>query len=113
RVAGDDQLLADVIRLFLEDCPARLAAIKAAVDHGDAEAIRTSAHALKGAAGNLSASGLFEAARVLERIRAESRVQAAPAAWRIVSAEAGNVVEALRRFESSGSSDALQRRKSA
>jgi signal transduction histidine kinase/CheY-like chemotaxis protein/HPt (histidine-containing phosphotransfer) domain-containing protein len=103
RVAGDEQLLADVIRLFLEDCPARLAAIKSAVDKRDAEAIRTAAHALKGAAGNLSATGLFEAARVLERIGAESRLDAAQAAWRVVSAEAGNVVDALRRFESSDS----------
>jgi CheY-like chemotaxis protein/HPt (histidine-containing phosphotransfer) domain-containing protein len=101
RVAGDEQLLADVIRLFLEDCPQRLAAIKSAVDQRDADAIRTSAHALKGAAGNLSATGLFEAARVLERIGAESRLDAAQAAWRVVSAEAGNVVDALRRFESS------------
>jgi CheY-like chemotaxis protein/HPt (histidine-containing phosphotransfer) domain-containing protein len=100
RVAGDEQLLADVIRIFLEDCPIRLAAIKDAVDRRDADAIRTTAHALKGAAGNLSATGLFEAARVLERIGSESRLDAAEAAWRVLSTEAANVIDALRRFES-------------
>jgi signal transduction histidine kinase/DNA-binding response OmpR family regulator/HPt (histidine-containing phosphotransfer) domain-containing protein len=100
RVGGDEQLLTDVVRLFLEDCPMRLAAIRTAVELRDAEAIRTSAHALKGAAGNLSAKGLFEAARVLERVGAESRLGAAEAAWRVVASEAANVIDALRRFES-------------
>jgi HPt (histidine-containing phosphotransfer) domain-containing protein len=31
-MGGDEQLLMDVIRLFLADCPARLAAIKTAID---------------------------------------------------------------------------------
>jgi signal transduction histidine kinase/CheY-like chemotaxis protein/HPt (histidine-containing phosphotransfer) domain-containing protein len=100
RVAGDEQLLGDVIRIFLEDCPAHLGRIRTAVERRDADAIRSAAHALKGAAGNLAASGLFEAARVLERLGAESRLDAAEAASRVVAAEAANVVDALRRFES-------------
>ena len=32
RLGGDEELLLDVVRLFLDDCPVRLAAIKAAVD---------------------------------------------------------------------------------
>jgi two-component system sensor histidine kinase/response regulator len=100
RLGGDTQLRSEVIRLFLEDCPIRLSEIKAAVDAGDPERIRTAAHALKGAAGNLSANGVFEAARVLERIGAESRLDAAPAAWRSLSAAAAHAIDALNRFES-------------
>jgi CheY-like chemotaxis protein len=100
RLGGDEQLFGEVIKLFLEDCPARLAAIKEAVHCGDAEAIRTTAHALKGAAGNLSATGLFEAARTLERLGAEGRVEAAEAAWRHLSAKAAEVIDALREMES-------------
>jgi HPt (histidine-containing phosphotransfer) domain-containing protein len=74
----------------------RLAAIKDAVTGRDAEALRTAAHALKGAAGNLSAGGLFEAARVLERVGAESHMDAAEAAWRQLSVEASNVIDVLR-----------------
>jgi signal transduction histidine kinase/CheY-like chemotaxis protein/HPt (histidine-containing phosphotransfer) domain-containing protein len=96
RLGGDLSLLSEVSRLFLEDCPARLAAIKAAVDARDAAAIRTSAHALKGAAGNLSARGLFDATRTLERIGAESRLDAAEAGWRRVAMEAAHVMDALR-----------------
>jgi two-component system sensor histidine kinase/response regulator len=99
RLSGDEQLMADVIHLFIEDCPARLLAIGTAVEGRDREALRTAAHALAGSAANLSATGLFEAARVLERIGAESRMDAAEAAWRRLSAEAVNVLDALRRFE--------------
>ncbi len=87
-----------MIRLFLEDCPVRLAAISAAVDREDAEEIRATAHALKGAAGNLSATKLVDATAVLERIGAEGRLYAARAASRRVAAEAAVAMETLREF---------------
>src|SRR4029078_3490888 len=67
RLGGDEQLFARVVGLFLEDCPARLTAINGAVDAQSPERIRTEAHALKGAAANLSVSDLVEATRVLEQ----------------------------------------------
>jgi CheY-like chemotaxis protein len=97
RLSGDEELMTEVIRLFLDDLPMRLAAINDAVTRGDAAALRASAHALKGAAGNLSAVGLFDAARALERIGADSRLAAADAAWRQLSVEAGTIVDVLRR----------------
>jgi two-component system, sensor histidine kinase and response regulator len=97
RLSGDDELMSDVIRMFLEDLPVRLAKINEAVSAGNADALRNEAHALKGAAASLSALGLFEAAHVLERVAAESHMEAAEAAWRQVSAEACNVIDVLRR----------------
>ncbi len=96
RLGGDVDLMTDIARLFMDDCPRRLAAIKAAVESRDAEAIRTSAHALKGAAGNISATRLFDAARTLERLGAERRLEPAGAAWRQLSSEAAQVLDALR-----------------
>ncbi len=101
RLSGDEELMTDVIRVFLEDLPVRLAAIKDAVTGRNAEALRAAAHALKGAAGNLSAGGLFDAARVLERIGAESRMDAADAAWRQLSVEANALLDALHRHVAS------------
>jgi signal transduction histidine kinase/DNA-binding response OmpR family regulator len=98
RVAGDRDLMGEVIQVFLEDSPARLAAIDAAVGARQAEAIRISAHALKGAAGNIGADALCAAAGALERIGAESRMDAAPAAWRRLQMEAARLIDALRRF---------------
>jgi len=107
RLGGDEALFQDVVQVFLSDCPVQLAAIKAAVDRGDADEIRRISHALKGAAGNLSAKGLFEAARTLERLGAERRTDAARAAWRTLSVEAAAVVDALKRFEASSTDRAL------
>jgi HPt (histidine-containing phosphotransfer) domain-containing protein len=88
-----------VIGVFLDDCPARLKAIKAAVDARQPEAIRLAAHGLKGAAGNLSATSLFDAAEILERIGAESRLDAAEAAWRRLSMAATETLDRLKQHE--------------
>src|SRR5690606_34255098 len=58
RLGGDEALLSDAVRAFVLDCPARLHAIKLAVDSRDGEAIRSAAHTLKSAAAHLSARGL-------------------------------------------------------
>jgi signal transduction histidine kinase/DNA-binding NarL/FixJ family response regulator len=97
RLANDEQLLIALIQLFLEDCPARLAAIKAAVDQRNADGIRRAAHALKGAAMNLSARGLGDATAMLERIGAEGRLEAAESGWQRVAAEARLLMETLRQ----------------
>jgi HPt (histidine-containing phosphotransfer) domain-containing protein len=102
RLGGDDALMADVIKVFLEDLPARLAEIRDAVNGRNPDALRAAAHALKGSAGNLSAGGVFEAARVLERIGTESRMDAAEAAWRRLSVEATNIIDVLRHHAPSG-----------
>jgi CheY-like chemotaxis protein/HPt (histidine-containing phosphotransfer) domain-containing protein len=102
RLGGDDELMTDVIQVFLEDLPARLAAIRDAVNNRNAGALHAAAHALKGSAGNLSAGGLFEAARVLERIATESRMDAAEAGWRRLSVEAANIIDVLRHHSPSG-----------
>ena len=81
RLCGDLDLVAEVIALFLEDCPARLAAIKLAVDARDREGIRTAAHALKSAAANLSARGVVEAAHALEQMGASGDLDHVTTAW--------------------------------
>jgi CheY-like chemotaxis protein len=97
RLGGDEALLSDVIQCFLDDCPLRLTAIKSAVDRQDTAAVAREAHSLKGAAGNLSAVGLFEAAQVLERLAAEGRLEVLEPAWRRLSDEAAHVLDTLAR----------------
>ena len=101
RLGGDEALFNEVIHAFLDDCPAHLAGVRVALTRRDTDALRAGAHALKVAAGNLSAPALFAAASALERVAAENRVDALDAAWRQVSAEATNLMDMLRRSESS------------
>jgi two-component system, sensor histidine kinase and response regulator len=99
RVGGDQELMLEVVHLFLEDCPARLAAIRAAITTRDGEALRNAAHALRGAAGTLSAGALVEAASVLERLGAENRFDPAEAAWKTLNAQAAHLAGALQAME--------------
>ena len=99
RLGGDVELVADVARLFLEFCPGGVSAIKAAIDRRDAIGLTTTAHALKGAAANLSARALCDAAQTLERLGAELRLAPAQAAWRRLSVEAAAVMDTLRQFD--------------
>jgi two-component system sensor histidine kinase/response regulator len=95
RLGGDAQLLAEVVRLFLEDCPLRVAEIEAAVAARDRPRIQATAHALKGAAGNLSASGLFDAARALERLGADGGEDDIDAAFDTLASEAARAMSAI------------------
>ncbi len=101
RVGGDTRLLGEVIQLFLEDCPRQLSLIKTAIDDGDADRIRTTAHALKGAAGNMSAKALFDSAHVVERLGATGRIDASRAAWRRLSAAAIDAMTTLNTLKPS------------
>jgi two-component system, sensor histidine kinase and response regulator len=104
RLGGDAELLAEVIDLFLADCPKRLADIKAAVDAGDGERLRTTAHALKGAAGTIAATAVFEASQMLERLGAERRMEPAPAAYRQLAEHGSKLMDTLRTLRNSGTS---------
>jgi HPt (histidine-containing phosphotransfer) domain-containing protein len=55
---GSDDLLAELIALFLEDAPCRLRDLGQALEKNDADAAMRVAHSLKGSAGNLGARGL-------------------------------------------------------
>jgi HPt (histidine-containing phosphotransfer) domain-containing protein len=86
-----------VQKVFLNDCPQRLTAIKEAVDGKDPQRIRAETHVLKGAAANLSAAHLLEATRALERIGEEGLIEHADLAWRHVADEAERLMVVLRR----------------
>jgi two-component system, sensor histidine kinase and response regulator len=76
-----------------------LSAVRSAIVAGDAEGLRGAAHALRGAAGTLSARGVADAAMVLERMGAENRLAAAEAAWKTLNAEAAHLAAALQTME--------------
>ena len=63
---GDRQLLGELARIFLDDCPSRLSAIQAAVERRDAAALLEAAHALRGSVANFGATRAVETALKLE-----------------------------------------------
>ena len=52
---GDPDLLTDLIQMFLDDGPAKVAAVHEGLAVGDFEKAERAAHSLKGSSGNLGA----------------------------------------------------------
>ncbi|MCX6604985.1 MAG: Hpt domain-containing protein [Acidobacteria bacterium] len=66
RLGGDEELLREVARLFLEEYPGLLLEIRQAVAARDADALQRAAHSLKGSVSNFGADAAYNAAFVLE-----------------------------------------------
>ena len=93
RFEGDASLLAEVIDIFSSSSPGLIQEVRDAITRADAGALERSAHTLKGAIGNFSAASAFEAARRLESLGAEGRLEKAAEARLTLERE----VERLRR----------------
>lgn len=63
---GEPDVLAEVLQLFLQDVPRRIAKLRAACAAGDAVEVYKAAHSLKGSAGNIGAQTLFALCRQLD-----------------------------------------------
>jgi two-component system sensor histidine kinase/response regulator len=101
RLGGDEALGREIIQAFLDDSPGRMSVIKTAIAQGDARALESASHALKGAVTSLAADPAVDAVRELERIAREGAMADAPAAWRQVEAALGRLVGALRQYHES------------
>ena len=66
RLQGDRELLEELIGVIRQEAPKLLAAVREAVQSGDAPALRLAAHTLKGSLGNFAAARAVEAAKRLE-----------------------------------------------
>ncbi|NJD18870.1 MAG: Hpt domain-containing protein [Gemmatimonadetes bacterium] len=71
---GDDPaLLDDILRMFLEQGPLRMAAVESALAEGSAAELERQAHGLKGVAAMLGMEALRAYSLTVERLGAEGR----------------------------------------
>jgi HPt (histidine-containing phosphotransfer) domain-containing protein len=55
---GDDAFFRDLVQIYLDDSPARIAEMEQALAHGDAHRLTLAAHSLKGSSANFGAGAL-------------------------------------------------------
>jgi len=80
RVGGDLDLLKEISRVFLDDCPRSLAEIRDAAARVDYVVVERAAHGLKGASSNFGASRVVSAALYIEQLgRGQKLDEFAPA----------------------------------
>jgi CheY-like chemotaxis protein/HPt (histidine-containing phosphotransfer) domain-containing protein len=95
RMGGDAKLVRKIGRLFVEDCPGMLARIRRAIARGDAEALRSEAHTLKGSAANFVATATVEAAARLEAQGRSGDLDGAKAAVALLARELRRLMKSL------------------
>ena len=98
RVAGDEELMSELVQIFLEDCPNMMQAIRDALDAGAANELREAAHSLKGCAANLAAESVRQVAFALEQIGRDGRMGDAPDAWEKLQREMSLLRATLERM---------------
>ena len=79
RTGQDEELLAEVTTLFLDDVPERLQELREALTAGEARRLERVAHGIKGAAANLAAEATRSAAATLEQLGKAADLDAAAA----------------------------------
>jgi len=92
---GDQELLVEIVGLFLEDCPEMVAEIGRALAAGDADAARRAAHTLKGSVAVLGAQALAAAAREVEDLVRAGDLDGARSAYAHVELEAERLIPFL------------------
>jgi two-component system sensor histidine kinase/response regulator len=102
RVAGDADLLREIVELFLADCPERLMELHEALTHQDCTALGRAAHRLKGALGNISANNALAAVRRVETSARAGDVHAATEALARLEDELARLTSLLAVYAGDG-----------
>jgi len=97
RTGGDETLIAEVVRLFLEDCPMRMEALRRAIHNENRTELHAAAHALKGAASYVSARRVVDGAAELERLGQDASLAHAAAVFERLEREVGRLMADLSK----------------
>lgn len=100
---GDEEFLAELVAIFLEDAELRLEEIGGAVRSGDPGELKKTAHKLKGSSANMGASGLMAISKDIEDMGTSGVVAGADARYEDLVAEFGRVKNALEKLATPGS----------
>jgi two-component system sensor histidine kinase/response regulator len=65
-LGGDEELLGEIVGMFLEDCPRLIADIEEAIVRSDDETVRRLAHTVRGVSGNFGLAAVIESSSRLE-----------------------------------------------
>jgi two-component system, sensor histidine kinase and response regulator len=78
RLEGDEELLQDICRIFLEESPKLMDRLQQALAQDDPDAVSRAAHSLKGESGYLGAAEVSQMAKQLETMGRDRQLAQAP-----------------------------------
>ncbi len=94
-LGGSQELVHELITLFQEDVPVRLAVLKTALDVSDAPQAMMEAHQLKGALSNMGLARFAELASRIESQAREGQLEQVPGIAEVLSAAYEEALHAL------------------
>jgi signal transduction histidine kinase/CheY-like chemotaxis protein len=95
RVGGSQEVLREVIALFIEDAPKLVTTIRTALTTGDRDAVYRGAHTLKGSAGNFDADVVVDLTQRLEACARDGDLTAAQQIFDTLDGEVTTLIELL------------------
>jgi HPt (histidine-containing phosphotransfer) domain-containing protein len=98
-LGGDLDFLAELLQTYFDDSPQQIAAMRAAVAAGDAEALRRAAHSLKSNSANFGALALSAKCKELEMVGKAGTVDGAADKIAVVAADYEQVRAALEAMQ--------------
>ena len=113
RVGGDRRALAELAGIFRADWPKQAARLRKALREADAPALRSAAHALKGAVSNFAAPAATEAALNLQKMGEAGRLAGAQAVLERLEKEVEALLAALAEVAGARRPARRERRASA
>jgi HPt (histidine-containing phosphotransfer) domain-containing protein len=75
RLGGDQRILTDLVKMFVEDSPALFQRLSAGVEAGNANQIQHAAHSLRGLASNFGAAPLIRPLQEMEELAAQNQLK--------------------------------------
>ncbi len=99
---SDWAFFSEAVQIFLHDCPPMMAELNAALEGVDGEALRRSAHALKGMLGNFLAETAVSHAAELERCGRDAELVAAQGTLALLASEVDRLTQQLSALVARG-----------
>jgi len=95
RIDNNLELLGDIVRMFNESLARHFSQIEEAISRNDSQALRTSAHSLKGVVAHFSAPLSYQIVYSLERMGIENDLARAGETFKVLKKEIERLSEAL------------------
>ena len=98
RLGDDEELVNEILHLFIDTTPEQMEALKSAVEENTTELIQYTAHTLKGSAGNISAEKLASTAFKLEIAGKEGNLKGAELLFPLLLEEYGALEKKIEQL---------------
>lgn len=98
RCGGDDEILSEMLDVFLEIIPGQLERVRIAVEEGNAKSLMESAHTLKGSLATITAYDVSRTVARLEAMGREKRIENADELYRDIARRTGELIPEIKKL---------------